>query len=72
MLVEETRRSTEPLGNPPALFPTDAVFENTSYLDRYRILLQRLVREKQYDAAVVASMKKDEGITEEPFFDLSY
>ncbi len=72
MLVEETRRSTEPLGNPPALFPTDAVFENTSYLDRYRILLQRLVREKQYDAAVVASMKKDEGITEEPFFDLSF
>ncbi|WIY84019.1 PaeR7I family type II restriction endonuclease [Propionimicrobium sp. PCR01-08-3] len=72
MLVEDAKRSTTPLGNPPALFSTDEVFRDTSYLDRYRILMQRLVRQKQYDAAVVASTRQGEGVIDEPVFDLSF
>lgn len=72
MVLEKTRRSTEPLGDSTTLFPTDPIFENTGYLDRYRILMRRLVREKQYDAAVVVATAKGEGAIEEPHFDLSF
>ena len=48
------------------------IFRHTGYLDRYRILMQRLVREKQYDAAVVAATAKGEGTIDEPVFDLSF
>ena len=41
-------------------------------VDRYRILLQRLVREKEYDAAVVVASAKGQGILDEPVFDLSF
>ena len=72
MVLEKTKRSTEPLGDSSALFPTDPVFAGTGYLDRYRILMRRLVREKQYDAAVVVATAKGEGSIEEPDFDLSF
>jgi len=34
--------------------------------------MQRLVREKQYDAAVVAATVRDQGVADEPVFDLSF
>lgn len=72
MILERAPRSTTPLGDSPALFRTDPVFNGTGYLDRYRILMQRLVREKQYDAAVVAATERGGGIYDEPVFDLSF
>ena len=72
MVLEKTKRSTEPLGDPAATFPTDPVFDGTGYLDRYRILMRRLVREKQYDAAVVVATAQGETAIEEPAFDLSF
>src|SRR5437773_9294352 len=42
-----------------ALFPVDRVFENSSYKDRYRILCQRLVRERLYDAVCFVTSSRD-------------
>jgi type II restriction enzyme len=73
MVLEKTHASTTPKvreGNP--IFPADPAFNNTGYLDRYRILLKRLVREKQYDAAVVIATERGSGIFDEPEFDLSF
>lgn len=72
MVLEKTKASTKPLGDPTALFATDPIFRGTGYLDRYRILMQRLVREKQYDAAVVAATARGDGEIDEPVFDLSF
>lgn len=72
MILEKAKGSTTPLGDSRALFATDPIFRNTGYLDRYRILMQRLVREKQYDAAVVAATTKGTGTIDEPIFDLSF
>ena len=72
MVLEKAKGSTTPLGDGTSMFPTDPIFRNTGYLDRYRILMQRLVREKQYDAAVVAATAKGEGTIDEPVFDLSF
>jgi hypothetical protein len=45
--LEETHKSTQPVGLPRSVFPPDAVFVNTSYADRYRILCERMVLEKE-------------------------
>ena len=65
-LLEESEKSTRPVRLAKTLFPVDNVFENTSYLDRYRILCQRLVRERLYDAAcfVTSSRAADSPISE--------
>jgi len=72
MVLERAKGSTTPLGDSTAIFATDPVFRNTGYLDRYRILMQRLVREKQYDAAVVVATEKGQDTIDEPVFDLSF
>jgi type II restriction enzyme len=72
MILEKAPVSTAIRKTPPALFPTDPEFDKTSYLDRYRILMRRLVREQQYDAAVVAATEKSQGIYDEPDFELSF
>lgn len=72
MILEKVSGSTTPLSNSPALFAIDPAFNDTGYLDRYRVLLQRLVREKQYDAAVVAASEQGQGVFDEPLFELSF
>ena len=72
MVLEKAKGSTTPLGDASALFATDPIFKNTGYLDRYRILMQRLVREKQYGAAVVVATARGEATIDEPVFDLSF
>lgn len=72
MLLEKTTRSTVPLSNGGTLFPADPAFDDTGYLDRYRILLQRLVREGKYDAAVVAATERGQGVFNEPVVELSF
>ena len=58
-LLEDCDRSTKPVRLAKSLFPVDPIFENTSYKDRYRILCQRLVRERLYDAACFVASSKD-------------
>ena len=63
MVIESTTKSTTPLTrDAQTIYPADKVFDRTSYVDRYRILLQRLVRERQYDAAAVLASPKGGGI----------
>ncbi len=52
--------------DPQTVFPSDPIFSQTSYVDRYRILAQRLTRERLYDATLVLTSKHGEGIFEEP------
>lgn len=58
-LLEECERSTTPVRVAKSAFPVDPVFVNTSYKDRYRILCQRLVRERLYDAACFFTSSQD-------------
>ena len=58
-LLEEAQRSTAPVRLAKTLFPVEEVFEGTSYSDRYRILCQRLVRERLYDAACFVTCSRD-------------
>jgi hypothetical protein len=60
-LLEEDPRSTTPVRLAKTVFPVERVFQNTSYKDRYRILCQRLVRERLYDAACFATSSRDPG-----------
>lgn len=72
-LLEETARSTTPLRLNHSVFPVDPIFEDTSYMDRYRILCQRLVRERLYDAACfVASSPNPEQDVYEPDPELGF
>jgi len=75
LVLEDSEKSTHPLTRPPKIiapYSPDPVFNQTSYLDRYRILLQRLVREGKYDAAVVVATRHGEGISSEPVMELSF
>lgn len=60
-LLEEAPASTKPVRLARSLFPPEPVFENTSYKDRYRILCQRLVRERMYDAACFVTTSREPG-----------
>jgi hypothetical protein len=60
-LLEEAPKSTAMVRLAETIFPVDPVFENTSYKDRYRILCQRLVRERLYDAACFVTASNDPG-----------
>lgn len=63
-----TRTSTR---DHATLYPADPIFKGTSYLDRYRILGRRLMRERLYDAVSVIATEKGQGIHSEPEADLS-
>jgi hypothetical protein len=66
-VLERQTGSTTPIrdrGEP--LFRADPAFDNSSYTDRYRLLFERLVRERLYDAACLISTEKGAGIHSEP------
>ena len=53
------------------LVPTGAFFNNTSYADRYRILCQRMVLERHYNAATLLMAERATlGTYREPSADL--
>ncbi len=60
-LLEEAPKSTTPVRIAKTVFPVERVFDNTSYKDRYRILCQRLVRERLYDAACFVTSSRIPG-----------
>lgn len=53
------------------LYRTDPEFDNSSYVRRYQLLFERLVRERLYDAACLITSAKGEGIHEEPVPEVS-
>jgi hypothetical protein len=72
-LLEEAAKSTTPVRLAKTAFPVESVFHNTSYKDRYRILCQRLVRERLYDAACFVTSSKEHGSSiDEPTRELSF
>ncbi|WP_067974312.1 PaeR7I family type II restriction endonuclease [Mycolicibacter icosiumassiliensis] len=71
-VIEHAPASTSPVrdrGRP--LYPTDPVFDDSSYSDRYTILFDRLVRERLYDATCLISTARGEGIHAEPLSEVS-
>ncbi|MCL2594135.1 MAG: PaeR7I family type II restriction endonuclease [Promicromonosporaceae bacterium] len=71
MVLEAAESSTTARRIGTAAFPTDPAFGETSYLDRYRILMRRLLDEGQYDAGAIVASVKGQGITQDPKDDLS-
>lgn len=72
-IIEDCAKSTAPVRLAKTVFPVDPAFTKTSYVERYRILCQRLVRERLYDAAcVIASSNDPTRPIEEPVAELSY
>jgi type II restriction enzyme len=72
MVLERATGSTTSVkdqGTP--VYRTDSAFDNSSYTDRYRILFERLVKERLYNAACLISTVKGEGISEEPVREVS-
>ncbi|MDP1594589.1 MAG: PaeR7I family type II restriction endonuclease [Gallionella sp.] len=70
MLVEDAPKSRSPVKEKSPHFPVSAEFQNASYLKRYDVLCQRLMRELLYSsAAVIASPR--EALTTGKFSDLS-
>lgn len=64
-VLEEAPGSTKAVKVKEAVFPSEKIFEGASYADRYRILCDRLVKERLYDAAWFILSNKD-GKTAEP------
>jgi len=62
MLLEETRRSTTPVRIDEPHFPVFPEFHNSSYVDRYQIFCERLMRERHYDAACLLLSDSETGL----------
>jgi hypothetical protein len=58
-LLEDCEQSTAKKDPVTPVFPLDPEFTMTSYMDRYRILCRRLVRERLYDAACLVTSSRD-------------
>lgn len=67
-LLEDAPKSRSPVGVTPSVFPASTVFQGTSYLDRYRILCERLVLERDYTATALLTSPRGatDGRYEEP------
>jgi len=51
MLVEQAPKSLSPVSLPKGMpFDADPIFEGASYIERYRIFFERMVKEGNYDA----------------------
>jgi Restriction endonuclease XhoI len=71
-VVEETAGSTSVVRDQGApLYQADSAFGYSSYTDRYRLLFERLVRDRLYDAACLLSTRRGEGISNEPVPEVS-
>lgn len=70
-VLEEEPGSTSPVRMDETTHPVDSAFHGSSYLDRYGILCERLVKERLYDAAWFVATSRD-GAVREPRASLSY
>ena len=53
MLLEDCEASRGPVSDKTVHFPIFPEFQNASYMKRYEILCEKLVRERLYDAATI-------------------
>lgn len=53
MVVGRDKASERPVRNYEPHFPVRPEFNNATYIDRYRILCQKLIRERQYSSAAL-------------------
>jgi len=53
MLVEKSKKSTAEVRVKEPHYKVRSEFNNTSYLDRYKLLCQKLMLEKHYNAASI-------------------
>lgn len=66
-LLEKAKGSTKSVKLKNGLFPPLALFEGTSYADRYAILCERLVLERKYScASLILAPRGTKGDYEEP------
>jgi hypothetical protein len=73
LLVEDSPKAKTPVRLANAVFEPMPIFNNTSYLDRYAILCQRLVLERNYTASsLIASPRAHNGDYTEPNAALSF
>ena len=73
LLVEDAVKSRTPVKLAKAVFEPMRVFHGTSYLQRYAILCQRLVQERNYNAAaLLIAPRADGGTYGEPESALSF
>jgi len=75
MLLEESPRSTTPIRLKECHFPVFPEFKNSSYVQRYDILLTKLMRERLYDATCLVltdRVKGPNGNYREPNPELSF
>ena len=59
MLVEDAPKSRKPVRAPSPHFPAFSEFQGASYLKRYDLLCQRLVKEQLYTAAAVMASPRE-------------
>ncbi len=70
-VLEDAPGSTKPVRVKKAVFPTESIFTGGSYADRYKILCDRLVKERLYDAAWFVLSARD-GRAQEPAAGLDF
>lgn len=73
MLVEDCPASRTPVSVSEPHFPVFPEFKNTSYMERYELLLSKLMRERLYNSAALLSSEEKAGKTgkySEPSSDL--
>lgn len=62
MMLQETEKSTKPLGVREPHFNVFDEFRDTSYAMRYELFCKRLVRERLYDSACFLMSDEDSGL----------
>ncbi|MCK6559908.1 PaeR7I family type II restriction endonuclease [bacterium] len=62
MLLEDSPKSRTPVSLQQPHFPVFREFHGTSYAERYRILCEKLVRERLYDAACLLLSNAKDGL----------
>jgi hypothetical protein len=71
-VIRSAPASTVPVKVRRAVRPIDTVFERTSYVDRYGILCERMVRERVYSGAAYIAADEAGGTYSEPVDDLGF
>jgi len=73
LFVEEVARSITPVRLKKSAFPPMPIFMNTSYIQRYGILCQRLMLERNYNSAsLIVSGRGKQGLYAEPLPELQF
>ena len=62
LLLEKHEKSLRPVHNREPHFPTFPEFSHASYMNRYEIFCQKLIRERMYDGACFMVSDKENGL----------